>query len=101
MGREIGSEEEGQPLKQVSKMGKKVEVFSKEGEEEEGFISKKKKGEGEGGVKLKAEMTLMNGCTVIFSKLKNVDFFEKGMHYLQQMNTQIQIKIKIHKNQFR
>ena len=30
-------------------------------EEEEGAISKKK----EGGVKLKAEMTLMNGCTVI------------------------------------
>ena len=56
MGRDIGSEEEGQPLKQVSKMGK-------EGEEEE-FISKKK-GDGEGGVKLKAEMTLMNGCTVI------------------------------------
>ena len=56
MGRDICSEEEGQPLKQVSKM-------SKEGEEEE-FISKKK-GDGEGGVKLKAEMTLMNGCTVI------------------------------------
>ena len=74
MGRDMGSEEEGQPLKQVSKMGKKVEVFSKEGEEEEGFISKKKKGDGEGGVKLKAEMTLMNGCTVILSRLKKVDF---------------------------
>ena len=55
MGREMGSEEEGQPLKQVDKMGKVME------EEEEGAISKKK----EGGVKLKAEMTLMNGCTVI------------------------------------
>ena len=50
----MGSEEEGQPLKQVDKMGKVME-------EEEGAISKKK----EGGVKLKAEMTLMNGCTVI------------------------------------
>merc|ERR1711971_1094404 len=30
-----------------------------------GFISKKKKRDGSGGVKLKAEMTLMNGCTVI------------------------------------
>ena len=64
----LGSEEEGQPLKQVSKMGKK------EGEEEEGFISKNKKGDGEGGVKLKAEMTLMNGCTVILSRLRKVDF---------------------------
>ena len=56
MGREMGSEEEGQPLKQVDKMGKVMEE-----EVEEGAISKKK----EGGVKLKAEMTLMNGCTVI------------------------------------
>ena len=56
MGREMGSEEEGQPLKPVDKMGKVMEE-----EEEEGAISKKK----EGGVKLKAEMTLMNGCTVI------------------------------------
>ena len=62
MGREMGGEEEGQPLKPVNKMVE-VEVFSKEGEEE-GFISKKK-GDGEGGVKLKAEMTLMNGCTII------------------------------------
>ena len=59
----MGSEEEGQPLKPVNKMAE-VEVFSKEGEEE-GFISKKNGGGGEGGVKLKAEMTLMNGCTVI------------------------------------
>ena len=50
----MGSEEEGQPLKPVDKMGKVME-------EEEEAISKKK----EGGVKLKAEMTLMNGCTVI------------------------------------
>ena len=57
------SEEEGQSLKPVSKMGK-VEVCSKEEGEEEEFISKKKEA-GEGGVKLKAEMTLMNGCTVI------------------------------------
>ena len=56
MGREMGSEEEGQPLKPVDKMGKVMEE-----EEEEGAINKKK----EGGVKLKAEMTLMNGCTVI------------------------------------
>ena len=56
MGREMGSEEEGQPLKPVDKMGKVMEE-----EEKEGAISKKK----EGGVKLKAEMTLMNGCTVI------------------------------------
>ena len=52
----MGSEEEGQPLKPVDKMGKVMEE-----EEEEGAISKKK----EGGVKLKAEMTLMNGCTVV------------------------------------
>ena len=66
MGREmgpLGSEEEGQPLKPVSKMVKGKE----EGEEE--FISKKK-GDGEGGVKLKAEMTLMNGCTVICHNLR-------------------------------
>ena len=63
MGRKMVSEEEGQSLKPVSKMGK-VEVCSKEEGEEEEFISKKKGG-GEGGVKLKAEMTLMNGCTVI------------------------------------
>ena len=52
----MGSEEEGQPLKPVDKMGKVMEE-----EEEEEAISKKK----EGGVKLKAEMTLMNGCTVV------------------------------------
>ena len=40
--------------------------------EEEGLLGKKK--EDEGGVKLKAEMTLMNGCTVrknLRTKLKN------------------------------
>ena len=58
MVRDSGSEEDGQPLKPVKKMVE-GEQSLKMGEEE-GLLGKKK----EGGVKLKAEMTLMNGCTV-------------------------------------
>ena len=60
MERDTGSEEEGQPLKPVKKMVEGQQSLKMV--EEEGLLGKKK--EDEGGVKLKAEMTLMNGCTV-------------------------------------
>ena len=60
MERDTGSEEEGRPLKPVKKMVEGEQSLKMV--EEEGLLGKKK--EDEGGVKLKAEMTLMNGCTV-------------------------------------
>ena len=60
MVRDSGSEEDGQPLKPVKKMVEGEQSLKMV--EEEGLLGKKK--EDEGGVKLKAEMTLMNGCTV-------------------------------------
>ena len=70
MERDTGSEEEGQPLKPVKKMVEGQQSLKMV--EEEGLLGKKK--EDGGGVKLKAEMTLMNGCTVRKNhrpKLKN------------------------------
>ena len=60
MVRDSGSEEDGQPLKPVKKMVEGEQSLKMM--EEEGLLGKKK--EDERGVKLKAEMTLMNGCTV-------------------------------------